>query len=337
MQVAFRSSNPTAEPVSQLTFYLASYNLTGEFLGFQKLANQLVLCSQTSNYATQSAQPTFLNVGNYFFQNCAFDMTALLDNTTAPTVFYEMFILDAHDDTLKPVPIRVRNFRTSDGAQVNKNGDDTSSGDIVDDILTRRFFMYDTISGRTSLGALQVVRWASSVTLQIVSQDNVANRIYPPVLTIEYEERQVADVVAAAAQGKQFVAATFETTYRRSLASFWHTALILLIVCMILALVRRLFFSASDSNGRLVCVGLQSLLVDEMQLQSYPQLHADVACVYSHAGYCFRFSFLAVLRFVRILVRLLQGTAECHRFSPASFRSAEFYNRTFYCICGMAL
>ncbi len=145
-----------------LAYYLASYSLNGTFLGLIKLTNQLLLCSQTSDYATQSTKTSFLKFGSYYESVCDFDASILLHNTTREMVFYDMYVYD--DDAaggtggLYPVPVRVRNFRRTGGSKVNKNSDDRSNSEIVDDVLTRRFFMNDTVSGQNTLGELQVVR-----------------------------------------------------------------------------------------------------------------------------------------------------------------------------------
>jgi Meckelin (Transmembrane protein 67) len=156
MKMAFQSSGTgTSEPVSVLTFYLAVYSLNGTYLGLELLSNQLQLCAQTSDYATQSTKPSFLDFGNYFENRCDFDTQVLLTNATE-TVFYDMYVLDASDNTLIPVPVRMRNYRNSDGILVNDNKNDHSDADIEDDVLTRRFFVYDTWSGRSTSGTLQV-------------------------------------------------------------------------------------------------------------------------------------------------------------------------------------
>jgi meckelin len=157
MQMAFQSPGTgTTEPVSKLTFYLAVYSLNGTYLGLEPLTNQLQLCPQTSDYASQSTKPTFLSFGTYYANNCDFDAQVLLDNQTRETVFYDMYVVDEHDGSLYPVPVRIRNFLNNGGIRTNDNKNDHSDGDVVDDVLTRRFFIYDTWSGRSTLGTLQV-------------------------------------------------------------------------------------------------------------------------------------------------------------------------------------
>lgn len=157
MRVAFASDGKgTQEPVSTLSFYFAVYSFNGTFINLEPLSNHLQLCSSTSNYASQSSKPSFLSFGTFFENKCDFDSQILLSNSTPPTLFYDMYILDASDNSLIPVPVRIRNYRNSGGVKVNENENDNKESEIVDDVLTRRFFIYDTWSGRSTLGNLQV-------------------------------------------------------------------------------------------------------------------------------------------------------------------------------------
>lgn len=136
-------------------------------------------------------------------------------------------ILDNQAGQLKPVPVRVLNYR-SNGIEVNENG---GKSDLIDDVFTRRFFVYDTLSG-VQQGRLGIIRIATSIELDITVQDDNPHRIYPPVLNIRYSEISI---------GTQSVGVTFRVQYLQNLSKFWNTSMIVLIVAMALTLVIWLF------------------------------------------------------------------------------------------------
>mmetsp|Transcript_18337 Transcript_18337/g.28164 ORF Transcript_18337/g.28164 Transcript_18337/m.28164 type:complete len:94 (-) Transcript_18337:1716-1997(-) len=74
---------------------------------------------------------------------CSFDLDALIDENQIPkqaNLFYDMFLVD-YDGSLVDVPVKVNNAKTYDGQEVN------SESAMDQWILTRRFFMFDTLSG----------------------------------------------------------------------------------------------------------------------------------------------------------------------------------------------
>eukprot|EP01112_Ceratiomyxa_fruticulosa_P015929 TRINITY_DN476_c0_g2_i2.p1 TRINITY_DN476_c0_g2~~TRINITY_DN476_c0_g2_i2.p1 ORF type:complete len:1026 (+),score=149.84 TRINITY_DN476_c0_g2_i2:116-3193(+) len=229
MKVAFHSSS--ADLVSTLTFYLAVFTLNGTFLGFEKLSTQLILCEGNDKY---------LNFGNSYVNKCNLDLSSFTDPSSQTTLFYDLYILDEVDGLLKPIPTRIRNLRKS-SILVNDNGD--SANDIIDDVLTRRFFLYDNLSGRelshvtpvlgsnidgdTSFADTipTIIRYASSIELIVTVQDDNHQLIYPPILNIRYADVYTTQVLA----GNTY-ATSFTTEYLQNLTQFWHTALILLII-----------------------------------------------------------------------------------------------------------
>ena len=86
----------------------------------------------------------------------------------------------------------IRNYRKADGQTPNKEGSDIAATWI----LSRRFFVYDTISGISdgngySDGSLppKIVRWASSIELKVKLDTN--ENIYRPYMIIDYKEAEV--------------------------------------------------------------------------------------------------------------------------------------------------
>jgi len=129
------------------------------------------------------------------------------------------------------VPVRVRNI--PGGANVN--GASQAWGSIpsvvdsaeVDDVLTRRFFLVDALSGIRA-GAEEealpsLVRFASAMRLTVRVQEANPSRLFPPVLDVSYSEAFVG--VGGATQ----VSASFEVTYSMQLVQYWTTVTILIV------------------------------------------------------------------------------------------------------------
>ena len=65
--------------------------------------------------------------------------------------------------------------------------------DEEDDKLTRRFFLYDTVTGRETSDPdvlPKVIRYAKTIRLTTKIQRANAKNIYPPLLEITYAERK---------------------------------------------------------------------------------------------------------------------------------------------------
>ena len=66
-------------------------------------------------------------------------------------------LLDTSDQTLHPIPLRMKRLRTNG---VTPNNDDSTSNDL----LVRRMVLFDTLSGVSDQG-LQVLRIATQITI----------------------------------------------------------------------------------------------------------------------------------------------------------------------------
>ncbi|VDP47887.1 unnamed protein product [Schistosoma curassoni] len=83
--------------------------------------------------------------------------------------------------------------------------------------LTRRLFMVDNFSGKTSTISKvpQLVRYASNIEIKVTSQDSVTDgQIYPPIIKIDYSNLYATNDYG---KGKQ-VQITFSVTYSSSIA-----------------------------------------------------------------------------------------------------------------------
>jgi len=97
-------SNPI-NVLTQLTFKLAKFNIEGDFLGFEDLADQLFLCDTPDEDLER-----LLTIGTTMKKSCVFDLTKLMDGKIqSANFFYEMFLLD-YDQTMHQVPIKITNY-----------------------------------------------------------------------------------------------------------------------------------------------------------------------------------------------------------------------------------
>lgn len=166
-----------------LTYWLASYSLNGTYLGLEKLGTQLQLCAGVA-----SDPNAYLSFGTGLEAKCEVPLSRLLA-VTEPT-FYDLY-LQVEGEKLYPVPTRVINLRVG-GARVNDNVA-SSRAALENDQLVRRFFVVDGQSGRKAgESAPTVVRYLSAATLTVKTQKDLPNRIYAPVLELEYAEVRVA-------------------------------------------------------------------------------------------------------------------------------------------------
>ena len=130
----------TAGYVHEMKYQLAKYDLEGNFLGWEALDQQLLICPASYEEAL-----SFRRFGTTIINSCTFDLTKITDNSTADypnnvNVFYDMFYEDTNGNLLD-VPVVIRNFKDSSGSSPN-------SGTGLDQWrLTRRFFVWDAISG----------------------------------------------------------------------------------------------------------------------------------------------------------------------------------------------
>ena len=158
-----------------LRFVLGKYAMDGTWLGFEDLTDQLQLCPNDPERAV-----SYLQFGNSYLNECNFNLHNVIDGDE--TVFYDPWLVTPSE--MVPVKVRVKNLEVS-GSRINEN-DET-----LDDVFTRRFFVYDNLSGReeSTTSEPQVIRVASKITMRILLSTLTAGRIVPPLLDIEYTER----------------------------------------------------------------------------------------------------------------------------------------------------
>jgi len=141
-RVKFRASfsyvNKDYGILKQLKFKIATYDMLGNFYGFEDLSQQLFLCS-----TSQDQLDRLTSIGTILKNSCSIDLSSLLNSSTLPrnaNLFFEMYMVD-YDGDLIDVPIKIQNL-------INENGAEPNQEAVMDNwILTRRFMVIDTISG----------------------------------------------------------------------------------------------------------------------------------------------------------------------------------------------
>ena len=172
-----------------LQYVLGTYTMNGTFLGYQPLNTLFSYCGRLSPYSDQgggssssTAYQLFADATN---NNYTCDLSTLYNT---PQLFYELYLLGSN---FYPVPVRIVNLRTGTSGFQPNNLRPTDNLCDSTDVLVRRFFLVDLVSGLTSgsgSGQPKVMRYASQISLEVSQRVMNARKIYPPVLTIQYTE-----------------------------------------------------------------------------------------------------------------------------------------------------
>eukprot|EP00191_Tetraselmis_sp_GSL018_P009876 CAMPEP_0177615986 /NCGR_PEP_ID=MMETSP0419_2-20121207/23841_1 /TAXON_ID=582737 /ORGANISM="Tetraselmis sp., Strain GSL018" /LENGTH=849 /DNA_ID=CAMNT_0019113867 /DNA_START=777 /DNA_END=3326 /DNA_ORIENTATION=- len=167
--------------VSKLSFRLARYALNGTFLGWQRFEKQFQLCG-----GFKAEQDLWTSVAVNYRNRCKVAMQDLLYSAEGQhgPEFVDIYLEDGKD-SLYPVPIVIENFPDNEDASIQP------------ELLTRRFFLVDAVSGiesQASPGSEPLaIRYLSKFHLELTLQDGgdrgEDGHIYPPVARIRYEAR----------------------------------------------------------------------------------------------------------------------------------------------------
>jgi meckelin len=230
------------ETTGRLLFQLAKYTLNGTFLGFTQLSTELQLCS-----GDPEIMVNYLRFGTNYENSCIIDLNKLL---LRETLFYDLYIQDT-SSTIYPVPVKILNLRSESGQRVNEGGDPR---------LTHRFFVVDTVSGKsTDTSKPATLVYAKSITLEIQMQSGSNANIYPPLLTIEYSERLLADIEA----GSFSSAVTFAGHYKGDTSGAVNAGIALFSLSIVFGLawaIRRLCVWQRKNHGDIVEINLMLLV-----------------------------------------------------------------------------
>ena len=149
-RVKFRASFDIDKPeiglLTTLKFVLAKYDIEGEFLGFEEMTDQLVICEKPMEEVQR-----IYRIGTSVKIECTYDLANLIsenkfDRPRQQNIFYELFLVDwdgTPNGRLVDVPILMTNMVDSSFGTTAPN----TENDEERWLLTRRFFLFDTISG----------------------------------------------------------------------------------------------------------------------------------------------------------------------------------------------
>ena len=199
MKMSFDSSSSlttsTSFTTNKLRFKLAKYTLDGKFLSLEDLTNQFFYCDTTTesgsnpnnnndNSNTYSIDDILFGTSKRFESKC--DLSTLIYNNEM--YFYDMYLVDEGDtstisscnnnqqnninegidtECLYPIPVLNRNFiQGLSSPNMNRFKEDT-----FDDRCTRRFFLFDNVSGRSAMNGHEILRYAKTIVLQTTIQN----------------------------------------------------------------------------------------------------------------------------------------------------------------------
>lgn len=178
---------------------VAKYTINGIFVGMEDVGSQLIPCYSGKSKDQSLSAEGMIDFGKPFRmeRTCALDF--LLNEQM---YFYDLYLVDqgkncgAGRECLYPVPVLI-----------NGNGNQ----------YTRRFFTLDNESGKSASGP-KVIRYASKLLLSFSLQQSSNSKIYPPVLRIEYVEREVTDI----RKNESMPTSIFQVEYTMDTSRFWN-------------------------------------------------------------------------------------------------------------------
>jgi len=211
---------------------LAAYTMNGTFVGFRNLETEFAYCQRRPSKTDIGGGTATSTDWQLFGANGKFSFECELESLVVETreqLFYELFLF-SHKDYVS-VFVRVVNTRS--------NGDFPNSllteEHFVDaeDVLTRRFFLFDKLTGITSASVgsnrPEVLRYASTISLEVSLREDFFAKIYPPILTIEYKHTRPAEWDA-----KPLADVDFAVNYTQNTDDFDTNFRIFFIVIMVL-------------------------------------------------------------------------------------------------------
>jgi len=164
---------------SRLRITLSKYALNGTWLGFEDLSTQLSLCDGTKLEMSQ-----YLEFGTSMEKTCNLNVYSL--KSAEEPIFYDPFILYSSGTQTMAYPLPIQILTGTSDSWVNP----------LTGPLYRRFFLYDNVLGFSAETPteLSYVRFLVSAQLRINLRGD--EKIYPPVLTLRYETRDMSEVPA---------------------------------------------------------------------------------------------------------------------------------------------
>lgn len=166
---------------------------------------------------------------------CKFDMKKLItgnkfERPKEANYFFELYLVD-WNGSLIDVPILIENAGSDSGGFPNRDND------MSQWILTRRFFMFDTLSGipqnEFPNGTPDFVTYPSKMTFEMALDPNNEEMIFVPYLRIDYRTRTKTYIESNSARAL----VEFGTYYSSSTESFWSTAMAIFYIVLVIMLL----------------------------------------------------------------------------------------------------
>jgi hypothetical protein len=242
-QMELQNSDSTVD--THLNFQLAMYDINGTFLGFSELAEQIFICPQGFQDILKMR-----SFGTQLVAECEFQLSSLKQSKdsdrlpSAANIFYELYLVD-NNQRAAIVPVVVRNYMKDNSARTQPNqGSDSSNW-----VLTRRFFVYDTLSGIVGGSGLsynagiapEYVRWASDLSLKIELSNEAAGQILRPHIIVEYSEAHV-ETINEETYAPAKLTVEYFSTYTSVMSSFYVAFGIFLFLSLFWAIIRLCFY-----------------------------------------------------------------------------------------------
>ncbi|KAG8288713.1 Meckelin [Homalodisca vitripennis] len=185
------SLDPESE-LNHLNLTIVRWAVNGTWLGMTSLRGSgLQLCP--GEWTSQDAAFRF---GSHYHQGCRLLPSQLL-SSLPQTELFDLYL--QFNSSLYSLPILNTNYQQG-------NRFPNKEADVGQWQLTRRFFLVDTVSGKSvSTDKAEVIQYLQSATLRIRTQQGEdQGRIYPPLLILKYGEITVKDLVADKPLGVSF-------------------------------------------------------------------------------------------------------------------------------------
>eukprot|EP01017_Pseudomicrothorax_dubius_P046148 TRINITY_DN8091_c0_g2_i7.p1 TRINITY_DN8091_c0_g2~~TRINITY_DN8091_c0_g2_i7.p1 ORF type:complete len:792 (+),score=112.76 TRINITY_DN8091_c0_g2_i7:56-2431(+) len=221
LQMKVVLGEPQTGEVNKLQFFVTKYSVDGRFLGTEALTSQLQLCP----FALRDAED-FKTFGYSFYKSCTIDLSTYLQTSRYTTTFYELFVKDG-DGSLVPVPVVVSGFVDESDQSPNRGIDSDKWR------FTRRFFLVDNLSARTSDQQTPLlIRYAASVRLTFILSESSSEKIYVPYLSIEHRSRREPSI-----RSSPLATISLSTSYTMNSDNFWPVVNTLFIIANVAAAI----------------------------------------------------------------------------------------------------
>ncbi|CAF0975904.1 unnamed protein product [Adineta ricciae] len=193
----------TFTPNGIITFKLAKYSATGQFLGLvDAFDSYMQLCG--GGYTDGRAAFTF---GTSYKRSCNIRADALWSSPSYETAFFDPYIVFTQSGVQQMIPasVVVVNYVSNTGATPNKNSDESTWA------YHRRFFLLDRLSGLSIDNQSASIHYAKSIQI-VTTLSSGGAYIRPPMVIVEYAELSSSSI----GQGN-IVQVSFQSTYRTNL------------------------------------------------------------------------------------------------------------------------